>query len=263
MSNSLWPHGLQHARLHCPLLSLRVCSIPCPLSQWGNPTISSSVIPFSSCPQSLSVSGSFPLSRLFASGGQNIGASVSASVQWIFRVDFQVDFPGLTGLISLLSKGLSRVFSSTRVRRHQFFSTQAFFMAQLSHLYMTTGKTVSLIIQTFISKVMSLRFNMRSRFVIAFLPRSKRLLISWLQSLSTVIFEPKKIKSATVSTFSPSLCHGTRCLSLRFLWMLSFKPAFSLYLFTLIKRLFSSFSLSAFKIFSPHFINMQTQKQRR
>ena len=142
-------------------------------------------------------------------------------------------------------------------------SLSAFFMVHFSHPYMTTGKIIVLIIWTFVGKEMSLLFNTLSRFVVAFLPRSKRLLISWLQSLSTVILEPKKIKSATVSTFSPSLCHGTRCLSLRFLWMLSFKPAFSLYLFTLIKRLFSSFSLSAFKIFSPNFINMQTQKQRR
>ena len=97
MSNSLWPHGLQHAGLPCPLLSPRVCSISCPLSQWGNPTISSSVISFSPCPQSLPASGSFPVSRLFASGGQNIGASVSASV---LPMNIQGWFPlGLTSLI--------------------------------------------------------------------------------------------------------------------------------------------------------------------
>ena len=83
----------------------------------------------------------------------------------------------------------------------------AFFIVQLSHLYVTTGKTIALTIQTSVSKVMSLLFNMLSRSVIAFLPRSKHLLISWLQSLSTVTLEPKKIKSATVSTFFPSICH--------------------------------------------------------
>ena len=83
----------------------------------------------------------------------------------------------------------------------------AFFIVQLSHLYMTTGKTIALTRQTFVGKVMSLLFNVLSRLVIAFLPRSKRLLISWLQSLSTVILEPPKIKSDTVSTVSPSICH--------------------------------------------------------
>ena len=138
-------------------------------------------------------------------------------------------FPlGLTGLISLLSKRLSRVFSGTTVQKHQFFS--ALFMGQLSHPYVTTGRNIALTRRTFVGKVMSLLFNMLSRFVIAFLPRSKRLLISWLQSPSAVILEPKKIKSVTVSTFSPSICHkvmGPDAMILVF-WMLSFKPAFSL-----------------------------------
>ena len=138
-------------------------------------------------------------------------------------------FPlGLTGLISLLSKRLSRVFSGTTVQKHQFFS--ALFMGQLSHPYVTTGRNIALTRRTFVGKVMSLLFNMLSRFVIAFLPRSKRLLISWLQSPSAVILEPKKIKSVNVSTFSPSICHkvmGPDAMILVF-WMLSFKPAFSL-----------------------------------
>ena len=138
-------------------------------------------------------------------------------------------FPlGLTGLISLLSKRLSGVFSGTTVQKHQFFS--ALFMGQLSHPYVTTGRNIALTRRTFVGKVMSLLFNMLSRFVIAFLPRSKRLLISWLQSPSAVILEPKKIKSVTVSTFSPSICHkvmGPDAMILVF-WMLSFKPAFSL-----------------------------------
>ena len=120
MSNSLQPHELQHTRLPCPSLSPGICSNSCPLSQWCHPTISSSVTPFSSCPQSFPVSGSsFLMSRLFASGGQSIGASESASV---LPMNIQGWFTlGLTGLISLQSKGLSRVFSNTTwYQKHQY-----------------------------------------------------------------------------------------------------------------------------------------------
>ena len=105
----------------------------------------------------------------------------------------------------MLSKGLSRVFSNTTVQKHLQHSV--FFTVQLSHPYMTTGKTIALTRWTFVDKVMSLLFNMLSMLVITFLPRSKRHLISWLQSPSAVILEPRKIKSATVSTVSPSICH--------------------------------------------------------
>ena len=148
----------------------------------------SSVIPFSSCPQSFSASGSFPMSQLFASGGQSIGASASTSVLPMNTQDRYT--LGWTDWISLQSKGLSRVFSSTTVQKHQFFG--AFFIVQLSHPYMTTRKTIALTRWTLVGKVMSLLFNMLSRLVITFLPRSKRLLISWLQSPSAVILEPKK-----------------------------------------------------------------------
>ena len=122
--DSLWPHGLQHASLPCPSPSPRACSNSCPLSQWCHPTISSSVVPFSSCLQSSLASGTFPMSQFFTSGGQNIGASALAS---ILPMNFQDWFPlGLTGLISLLSKGLSRVFYNTTVQKHQFFSAQPF-----------------------------------------------------------------------------------------------------------------------------------------
>ena len=115
VSNSLRPHGLQHARLPCPSPTPRVYSNSCPFSQWCHPTISSSVTRFSSCPQSFPASGSFLISQLFASGGQNIGASASAS---LFPMNIQGWFSlGLTGLISLLSKGLSRVFSNTIVQK--------------------------------------------------------------------------------------------------------------------------------------------------
>ena len=172
MSDSLAPHGLQHGRLPCPSLSPRACSNSCPLSWWCHLTILSSVVPFSSCFQSFPASGCFLMSRLFASGDQSIGASASASV---LPMNIQGWFPlGLTGLISLDSK---EVFSNTTVQKHQF-SMLAFFMVQLSHPYMTTGKTIALTRCTFVGKIMSLLFNILSRFVIAFLPRRKHLLIS-------------------------------------------------------------------------------------
>ena len=108
-------------------------------------------------------------------------------------------------MVSLLSKGLSRVFSSTIVQKHQS-SLSLLYDATLTSIF-DYFKTIALTIWTFVGKMMSLLFNMLSRFVIAFLPRSKRLLISWVQSLSTVILKPKKIKSVTVSTVSPSICH--------------------------------------------------------
>ena len=116
VSDSLQPHGLQHARLPCPLPIPRACSNLCPSRQWCHPTISSSVVPFSSWFQSFPASGSFPMSQFFTSGGQSIGASVSASV---LPMNIQDWFPlGWTDLISLQFKGLSRVFSNTSVQKH-------------------------------------------------------------------------------------------------------------------------------------------------
>ena len=118
MSDSLWPHGLQQARLPCPSLSPGVCSKSGPLSQWCHPTISSSVAPFS-CPQSFPASESFPISWLFASGGQSIGVSVLSMNEYSELISFRIDC-----LISEHSKGLSRVSSRTTIRKHQFFDTQ-------------------------------------------------------------------------------------------------------------------------------------------
>ena len=119
MSDPLWPHGLQHARPPCPSWSLGVCPVSCPFNWWCYPTISSSVTFFSFCLQSFPVVGSFPMSRLFASGGQSIGASAS-----VLPKSIQSWLPlALTGLISLLSKRLLGVFSSTTVWKHQFLST--------------------------------------------------------------------------------------------------------------------------------------------
>ena len=122
ISTSLWPHGLQHARPPCPSPTPGAYSDSFPLSWWCHPTISSSVIPFSSSLQSFTASGSFQVSQFFASGGQSTGVSVSASV---LPVNIQDSFPlGWTSWISLQSKGLSRVFSNTTVQKHQFFDAQ-------------------------------------------------------------------------------------------------------------------------------------------
>ena len=124
VSDSLWPHDLQHDRPPCPSPNPGIYPKSCPLRQWHHPTVSSSVVPFYSCPQSFPASGSFPVSQLFPSGGQSIGVSASASVLPMNTQDwFHL---GWTGWIILQSKGLSRVFSSTTVQKHQFFSTQIY-----------------------------------------------------------------------------------------------------------------------------------------
>ena len=135
MSNSLQPHGMQHTRPPCPSPTPGVYSNSYPLSWWCHSTISSSVIPFSSCLQSFPASGSFPMGQFFTSGGQSTRVSAPASV---LQMNIQDWFLlGWTGWISLQSKGLSRVFSKTTVQKHHFFG------AQLSHPYMTTGKTTA------------------------------------------------------------------------------------------------------------------------
>ena len=199
---TLWNHGLQHARLPYPLTTPGAYSNSCPSSRWCHPTIPSSVVLFSSGLQSFPASGSLKISQFFASGGQSIRASAS-----VLPVNIQDWFPlGLTGWISLQSKGVSRVFSNTTVQKHQFFSAQLSLQSN-SHPHTTTRKTIALTRWTFVGKVMSLLFNMLFRLVVVFLPRSKSLLISWLQSPSAMIMEPQKIKSLTVSIVSPSICH--------------------------------------------------------
>ena len=174
----------------CPtLFNLVDCSMPafpvlhylledmswnsCPLRQWCHPAISSSVIPCYSCLQSFPASGSFQMRQPFPSGGQSIGVSASAS---ILPSSVQAWLPlGVTGLISLQSTGLPRVFFSTTVQKHQVFSAQPSLWSN-SHIHTwLTGKTIGLTRRTFVSKVMSLLFNMLSKLVIAFLPRSKRI----------------------------------------------------------------------------------------
>ena len=244
MSDSLWPHESQHARPPGPSPTPVDYSNSCSLIRWWNSAVLSSVVPFPSCPQSLPVSGSFPMNQLFAWGGQSIGISASASV---LPMNTQ-DWPsvGWTGWTFFAVQGTLKSLIQHHSSKAPIFQCSAFSTVQLSHPYITTGKTIALTRQTFVGKVMSLLFNMLFRLVITFPPRSKCLLISWLQSPSAVILEPKKIKSDTASTVSPFISHemmGPDTMILVF-WMLSFKPTFSLF-FTFIKRLFSSSSLSA------------------
>ena len=164
--------------MNCSTPAPRVYPNPSPLSRWCHPTTSSSVVPFSSCPQSFPGSGSFQMSQLFASGGQSIEVSASASV---LPMNTQAWSPsGWTGWISLVQgtlKSLLRHHSSKAyILRHT-----AFFIVQLSYPYMTTGKTIALTSRTFVGKVMSLLFNILSRYIITFFPRYKHLSVSWLQ----------------------------------------------------------------------------------
>ena len=137
VSYSLWPHGLQHASLPCPSLTPRVCSNSCPLSQWCHPTILSSVVLFSSCLQSFPTSGSFPMSRLFASGGRSIGASASSSV---FPMSIQELISFRVDWFDLAVQGALKSLLQHHSLKASILQCSAFYMALLSHLYMTTGK---------------------------------------------------------------------------------------------------------------------------
>ena len=172
--------------------------------------------------------------------------SISPSNEYSGLISFRMNWLDLLAVQGTLKSLLQHHSSKASILQHS-----AFFTIQLSHPYMTTRKTIALMRWTFVGKVMSLLFNMLSRLVIALLPRSKHLLISWRQSPSAVILEPKKLKSVTVSIVSPSICHemmGPDAMILVF-WMLSFKLTFSLSSFIFIKRLFSS--LSAIRMMSP------------
>ena len=181
----------------CPLLIPRACSNSCPLSQWCHPTISSSVVPFSS--------------HLSLSQHQSLFKWVNSSHQVAKVLEFQLQYSNeYSGLISFRVDWLDLLaVRATFKSLLQHYSSKAsilwcsaFFIVQLSHPYMTTGKTIALTRWTFLGKIMSLLFNMVSRLVTTFLPRSKYFLISWLHSPSAVILEPPKIKSVTVSTVS-------------------------------------------------------------
>ena len=170
VSYSLRPHRPLQARLPCLSPTARACSNSCPSSQWCHPTNSSSVIPLSSCLQSFSASGSFLMSQFFASGGQsNWSFSISPSKEYSGLISFRMDWFDHLSVQGTL-KSLQHHSSKASILWHS-----AFFKRQISHPYMTTGKTIPLTRWTFVGKVMSLLFNMLSRFVIAFLSRSKSL----------------------------------------------------------------------------------------
>ena len=189
--------------LPCPSLSPGVCSNSCPLSQWCHPSISSSASLFTFA-FNFPESGSFPMSQLFTPGDQRIAASASASV---LPMNIQGWFPlGFTIWSLLKWEGLSKVFSSTTVWKHQFFGAQPSLQSN-SHITHDYWKRHSLSIGTLVGKVPSLLFNMLCRFVIAFLSRSMHVLISRLQSPSELISELKEIKSVSDSTFPPPICH--------------------------------------------------------
>ena len=181
-------------------LSPWLCSNSCPWSQWCHPTISS-FVDSSSCPQSFPASGSFPMNWLLASWPKcwSFSFSTSPSSEYSGLISFRIDWFNLLAVQGTLKSPLQN-----HSLKETILQCSAFFRVQLSHLYMTTGKIIALTTWAFVSKVL---FNMLSKLVVAFLPRSKHLLISWLQSPSIMILEPKKIKSVTVLIISPSIFH--------------------------------------------------------
>ena len=198
MSDSLRPHGRQCTRLLCPSLSPGVRANACQLSRWCHPTISFSVVLFSCCPQSFPASASFPVSWKY----WGFSFSINPSSEYSGLISFRIDWFDLLAVQGTLKSLLQHHSSKVSILQHS-----ALFMVHLSNLYITTRETIVLTVWTSVSKVMALLFSRLFRFIIAFLPRSKYLLISWLQSPSSVILEPKKLKSVTISIYSPSLCH--------------------------------------------------------
>ena len=199
--DSLRPHDLKNVRPLCLSPTPGVYSNSCPLSQWSHPTISTSVVPFSVLPPSI-----FPSIRVFSNESVlrirwpkywSFSFSISPSNEYSGLISFRIDWLDLLAVQGTLKN----------LQHH----SSAFFIVQLSYPYMTTRKTMALTRQTFVGKVMSLLFNKLSMLVIAFLPRSKHLLISWLQSPSAMILEPPKIKSVSVS---PSICHDRAITSI-------------------------------------------------
>ena len=226
MSNSLWLHKPQHARPPCPSPTPGVYSNSCPSSRWCHPAISPSCCPL------LLLPSIFPSIRVFSNESAlrirwpeywSFSFSISPSNQHPGLISFRMDWLDLLAVQGTLKSLLQHHSSKTSIHQRSVF-----FIVQFLHPSMTTGKTIALTRWTFVDKVMTLLFNMLSRLVITFLPRSKHLLILWLQSPSTVILKPRKIKSATISTVSPSICHEVMGMPWSVFWLLSFKTTFSL-----------------------------------
>ena len=256
VSDSLRSHGLQHARPPCPSPTPEIYSNSCPLSRWCHPTISSSCCPL------LLLPSVFPSIKVFSNES---ALCISWPEYWSFSysISHSNEHPGLISfridwLYLLVVQGTLKSLLQHHSSKASILQCSACFTVPLSHPYMMTGKIIGLAGRTIVGKVMSLLCSMLSSLVITFLPRSKHLLIAWLQSPSAVILEPKKIKSATVSTVSASVCHevmGADDMILVF-WILSFKPTFPLSSFTFIKRLFSSFSLSVIRVVSAVYLRL-------
>ena len=204
MSDSLRPHELQHARLPCPSPTPRVHSNSCPLSRWCHPAISAShpLLLLPPIPPSIRVFSNESTLHMRWPKYWSFSFSISPSNEHPGLISFRMDWLDLLAVQVTLKRLLQHHSSKAPI-----LLCSAFFIVQLSYAYMTTGKTIALTSRTFVGKVMSLLFNMFSRLVIAFLPRRRHLLISWLQSPSAVILEPKKGKSVTVSIVSPSISH--------------------------------------------------------
>ena len=251
--------SLSHVRLFAtPWIAAHQASLSINNSRSSPRTTSiESVMPFSHlilCPPLLLLPPIMPSIRVFSNESTlrmrwpkywSFSFSIIPSKEIPGLISFRMDWLDLLTVHGTLKSLLQHHSSKASI-----IWCSAFFTVQLSHPSMTTGKTIALTRQTFVGKVMSLPFNMLSRLVITFLPRSRHLLISWLQSPSAVILEPRKIKSDTVSTVSPSISHevmGPDAMIFVF-WMLSFKPTFSLSAFTFIKRLLSFSSLSAIRV---------------
>ena len=256
MSNSLRPHGLQHTTLTCPSPTLGAYLNSCPSHRWCHWTISSSVVPFSSSLQSFPA----PLPRVFSNESVlcirwpkywSFSFSISPSNEYSGMISFRMDGLDLFAVQATL-KSLLQHHSSKK----SILQCLAFFKVQLSHPYITTGKSIALTRWTFVGKVLSLLFNMLSRFVIAFLPRNKHLNSMAAVTICSDFGAPKNKVSHFFHCF-PIYLHEVMRLDAIILafWMLSFKSTFSLSSFTF-KRLFSSSSLSAIRVVSSVYLRL-------
>ena len=246
ISDSLWPHGLQHSRLlvHHQLPEITQTHVH-PVNDATQPSH-----PLSSpSPPTFNLSqhqGLFKtILRIRWPKYWSFSFSISPSNEHPGLISFRMDWLDLLAVQGTLKSLLQHQSSKASI-----LLRSAFFIVQLSHPYVTMGKTIALTRRTFVGKVMSLLFNTLSRLITAFFLKSKCLIISWVKSPSAVILEPRKIKSLTVSIVSPPICHEVMepNAMILFFWMLSFKPTFSLSSFIFIKRFFSSSSLSAIRV---------------
>jgi len=203
VTNSLQPHGLQHARSPVPHHLLKACPSSCPSHQWCHPAISSSDTLFSFYPQSFPASESFLMNQLLITWPNywSFSFTISPSNEYLGLISFKIDCFDLLAVQGTLRSLLKHHSLKASILWH----SARFFTVQFSQLYVTTEGTIAMTILILVGRVMSLLFNILSRFVIAFLLRSNRLLMSWLQSPSAIILEPKKKKSVTTSTFKVRL----------------------------------------------------------